>query len=291
MGSCLGLLALACLSTPLAWWYSGRRARRKAITALHVPSQDERPSGDLARVNAELLRANAELRDFAHIASHDLQEPLRMITSYLQLLERHYGGQLDPEAREFLGFAVDGATRMKSLIQDLLRFSQAGTAVASFRPVSAGLLMEQALSNLEVAIEESQAQISSDTLPVVVADSNLLMQVFQNLIGNAIKFHGDRPPTIHVTATEQDSSWVFAIRDNGIGIDQQHSARIFQIFERLHGADQYPGTGVGLAIAQKVVERHGGAIWFESQVGSGTTFYFSIPIQHAIAMAQTNSAG
>ncbi len=290
MDSCLDLLAFACLSAPLAWWYSGRRARAKAVNeTAPVQVQDERSSGDLARVNAELLRANAELRDFAHIASHDLQEPLRMITSYLQLLERHYGEQLDPEAQEFISFAVDGATRMKSLIQDLLRFSQAGTAVASFRPVSAGVLLEQALSNLEVAIEESRAQISSDALPVIVADSNLLVQVFQNLIGNAIKFHGDHPPSIHITATEQDSSWVFAIRDNGIGIDQQHGARIFQIFERLHGADQYPGTGVGLAIAQKVVERHGGAIWFESQVGTGTTFHFSIPIQHAMAMAQTNS--
>jgi light-regulated signal transduction histidine kinase (bacteriophytochrome) len=292
MDSCLALLAFTCLSIPLAWWYSGRRAARKAAGEAapdRVP--EDRSSGDLARVNAELRRANSELRDFAHIASHDLQEPLRMITSYLQLLERHYGEQLDPEAREFLSFAVDGATRMKSLIQDLLKFSQAGTAVASFRPVSAGLLLEQALSNLEVAIEESRAQISSDPLPIVVADSNLLVQVFQNLIGNAIKFHGDRPPSIHVSATEQDSSWVFAIRDNGIGIDQQHGPRIFQIFERLHGADQYPGTGVGLAIAQKVVERHGGSIWFESQVGSETTFYFSIPIQHSMAMAQTNSAG
>ncbi|MSV34298.1 MAG: GHKL domain-containing protein [Bryobacterales bacterium] len=286
----LGLGVLACLSTPLAWWYSGRRATRKAADeTAPVSVQPEHPSDDLAGVNAELRRANAELRDFAHIASHDLQEPLRMITSYLQLLERRYGDQLDPEAREFIAFAVDGATRMKSLIRDLLSFSQAGTAVANFRPVAATMLLDQALANLEVAIEESEAHITTDPLPEIVADSNLLVQVFQNLIGNAIKFHADTPPSIHVSATEQDSSWVFAIRDNGIGIDQQHGARVFQIFERLHGADQYPGTGVGLAIVQKIVDRHGGTIWFKSQVGSGTTFYFSIPIQHGMAMAQTNS--
>jgi light-regulated signal transduction histidine kinase (bacteriophytochrome) len=290
MDSCLGLSVLACLTTPLAWWYSGRRAVRKIVTEEpSAPVQDEPPSGDLARVNAELRRANAELRDFAHVASHDLQEPLRMIASYLQLLERRYSEQLDPEAREFISYAVDGATRMKSLIQDLLSFSQAGTAVASFRPVPAGTVLEQALTNLEVALEESAAQVTAGPLPEIVADASLLVQVFQNLIGNAIKFRGSEPPSIHVWAERQESNWVFSIRDNGIGIDPQHSARVFQIFERLHGSDQYPGTGVGLAIAQKIIERHGGSIWFESQVRCGTTFHFSIPIQTVLKLAQTNS--
>lgn len=293
MDSCLGLLSVTFLSTSfvwcLAWWYFGLRPGRTAAEeSLSKPGPDA--AGDLARVNEELRRANAELRDFAHIASHDLQEPLRMIASYLQLLERRYGDQLDPEAREFITYAVDGATRMKRLIQDLLSFSKAGTVVPNFRLVSAGDLLEQALSNLEVAIEESGAEITSDPLPEVVADAALLVDVFQNLLGNAIKFHGDASPRVHVSAVRQDSSWVFAVRDNGIGIDPQHSARVFQIFERLHNAEQYPGTGVGLAIAQKIIERHGGNIWFESQIGSGATFYFSIPFQTALAMAKTSAS-
>lgn len=242
---------------------------------------------EVARANKELRRSNTELGDFAHIASHDLQEPLRMITSYLQLLDRRYGEQLDSEAREFIGYAVDGAARMKSLIQDLLSFSRAGTAEASFRPVSAGILLDHALANLEVAIDESHARVTSDILPEIFADAGLFAQVFQNLIGNAIKFRGSEPPSIHISATEQGASWVFSVRDNGIGIDPQHATRVFRIFERLHNADQYPGTGVGLAITQKIVERHGGTIWFESQIGNGTTFYFSIPIRQALAMSQT----
>ena len=201
--------------------------------------------------------------------------------------DRRYSEKLDPEAREFIAYAVDGAARMKILIQDLLSFAKAGTTVANFRPVEADMLLEQALSNLEVAIEESEARITSDPLPEVVADGSLLVDVFQNLIGNAIKFHRDKPPRVHVSAKEQDSSWVFSVRDNGIGIDPGHSQRIFQIFERLHASDQYPGTGVGLAIAQKVVERHGGSIWFESQIGAGTTFYFSIPFQSSAVMVKT----
>jgi len=243
-------------------------------------SDDElaRTNEQLARANKELRHSNSELEDFAYVASHDLQEPLRMIATYLELLQHRYAEQLDAEAHEFIGYAVDGAARMKSLIQDLLSFSRAGTVSASFRPIAAAALVEHALNNLITAIKENHATVAVDPLPEIVVDAGLFAQVFQNLIGNAVKFHGEAAPAVHVSAVQRDAAWVFAVRDNGIGIDPQHAGRIFRIFERLHSVDQYPGTGVGLAITQKIVERHGGTIWFESQIGSGTTFYFSVPI-------------
>jgi light-regulated signal transduction histidine kinase (bacteriophytochrome) len=261
---------------------------RMALALVSDITERTRAADELARTNKQLSRSNGELGDFAYFASHDLQEPLRMITSYLQLLDRRYGEQLDPEAHEFIDYAVNGAARMKTLIQDLLSFSRVGTTVPSFRQVSAGILLENALTNLELAISESHAEVTADPLPEIVADQRLFAQVFQNLIGNGIKFHGDDTPAVHVSANQHGDSWVFSVRDNGIGIDPQHATRLFHIFERLHGADQYPGTGVGLAIAQKIVERHGGTIWFESQVGIGTTFYFSVPIQLTLALTQAN---
>jgi len=239
----------------------------------HKHSADE-----LTRVNSELLRSNGELEQFAYAASHDLQEPLRMITGYLQLLERRYQGRLDDDAREFIHYAVDGAARMKRLIQDLLSFSRAGTQATEFRPVEIETVLHNALANLKTAIEESDAAVTSDPLPAIVADQGLLTQVFQNLIGNGIKFQKDGQPRIHVSSERRDGHWVFSITDNGIGIEPQHAERIFRIFERLHGQDVYPGTGMGLAISQKIVERHGGRIWLESEPGQGSTFHFSIAL-------------
>ena len=199
-----------------------------------------------------------------------------MITGYLQLLERRYQGRLDDDAQEFIRYAVDGSARMKRLIQDLLSFSRVGTQATHFGVVDGGIVLQNALSNLKTAIDESHAVLTSDPLPTIVADQGLLTQVFQNLIGNAIKFQKDSEPWIHVSSKLRDGLWVFSVQDNGIGIEPQHAERIFRIFERLHGQDTYPGTGVGLAITQKIVERHGGRIWLESEPGKGSTFFFSI---------------
>jgi PAS domain S-box-containing protein len=238
----------------------------------------KRVRDELAHANAELRRSNADLEQFASMASHDLQEPLRIVTSYLGLLERRHAGQLDAEAREFIDFAVDGATRMKGLIRDLLSFSRAGTQSTDIQNVEAGTLVQRAVDNLKAAIEERSAEVAWDQpLPEVAADPGLLVQVLQNLIANGIKFNKDSVPHVHVSVASQRSEWVFSVRDTGIGIEPRNFARIFRIFERLNASDQYPGTGMGLAISQKIVERHGGRIWFDSKPGEGSTFSFSIP--------------
>ncbi len=235
-----------------------------------------------AHLARELLRSNAELEQFTYVASHDLQEPLRMITSYLRLVERRYGHKLDADGAEFIRYAVEGAARMKTLIQDLLRLSRAGSQAITLVPVSGHDLVDVAVQNLEVAIDESEAEVTCDPLPLVVADQGLLTQVLQNLIGNAIKFHAPGvQPRIHVAATSHGGEWTFSVRDNGLGIDPHHRERIFRIFELIHSADEYAGSGVGLAIAQRIVEKHGGRIWVESELGEGSTFYFSIPAQVA----------
>jgi PAS domain S-box-containing protein len=239
----------------------------------------KRVRDQLAHANSELRRSNIELELFAYAASHDLQEPLRVVTSYLRLLKRRYLGQLDAEAHEFIDFAVEGATRMKGLIEDLLSFSRAGTQGTDIQNVEAEILVQRAVDNLKAAIEERSAKVTWDhPLPEVAADAGLLVQVLQNLIANGIKFQKAGPPHVHVSVAERGlDEWVFSVRDNGIGIEPRHFGRIFRIFERLHSADQYPGTGLGLAISQKIVERHGGRIWFDSQPGEGCTFSFSIP--------------
>jgi light-regulated signal transduction histidine kinase (bacteriophytochrome) len=250
------------------------------------PDRDE-----LSRANTELRRSNSDLDQFVYVASHDLQEPLRMITGYLQLLERRYRGRLDAEAEEFIRFAVDGAARMKELIEDLLRFARTRIERTSFCIVSADLILQNALANLGAAIDESHAEITADSLPSICADPGLLTQVFQNLVANSIKFRKDVHPIVHVSATRHDGQWVFAIRDNGIGIEPQYAERVFQLFERLHGSEEYPGTGVGLAISKKVVERHQGRIWFSSTPGEGSTFYFSIPVEATEVDVAQNHAG
>lgn len=224
----------------------------------------------------ELRRSNRELEQFAYAASHDLQEPLRMVSSYLGLLERRYKDALDDDAREFIGYAVDGASRMKALINDLLTYARVGTQKLDMKPVSAERLVRQTMANLAVPIEETEAEITYDPLPTIVAEENQLIYVFQNLISNAIKFRGDRRPRIHISASRRGGAWVFSVQDNGRGIEPQYFDRIFMMFKRLD-PNLCPGTGVGLALCWRIVEQHGGHIWVESTSGEGSTFYFSIP--------------
>jgi light-regulated signal transduction histidine kinase (bacteriophytochrome) len=224
-------------------------------------------------------RSNQELEQFAYVVSHDLQEPLRMVSSYTQLLRRRYKDKLDQDADEFITFAVDGAARMQRLITDLLMYSRVGTRGKPPQPTDCGRVLTQTLANLRTAITESQAVVTNDNLPSIMADETQMAQLFQNLIGNAIKFHGDRPPRIHLSARQEEDGWLFSVKDNGIGIDPAQGERIFVVFRRLHQRDEYPGTGIGLAICKRIVERHGGRIWVESNSDSGSTFYFTIPLR------------
>jgi PAS domain S-box-containing protein len=225
----------------------------------------------------ELARSNAELEQFAYIASHDLQEPLRMVASYTELLGRRYRGKLDDDANEFIYYAVDGAKRMQQLINDLLAYSRVGTKGKPFAPVESKEAFGQAVFNLTMSIEEHNAVVTSGPMPLVTADHMQLVQLFQNLIANGIKFHGPDPPRIHASAGVQGNDWIFSVQDNGIGIESKYFDRIFLIFQRLHRREEYPGTGIGLAICKKIVERHGGRLWVESEPGQGTIFHFTIP--------------
>jgi PAS domain S-box-containing protein len=228
----------------------------------------------------ELKRSNEELGQFAYIASHDLQEPLRMVASYTQLLSKRYAGRLDADADEFIGFAVDGASRMQRLIEDLLAFSRVATSGNELLDTSSEYALEQALENLHWAIKDSGGQVTHDPLPIVQADEMQLVQLFQNLIGNAIKYQNPGIPRVHIAAVRHDKSWTFAVKDNGLGIDRQYFEKIFGMFQRLHKRDEYSGTGVGLAICKKIVERHGGSLSVESVLGQGSTFSFSLAGAH-----------
>jgi PAS domain S-box-containing protein len=248
-------------------------ARRQAEAAMRAAYQE------LEHKTRELTRSNEELQQFAYVASHDLQEPLRMISSYTQLLGRRYGERLDGDAQEFMAFIVDGAARMKQLIEDLLAYSRVGTRGKDFQEVDSGASLARALANLRASQESSGAVITHDAMPRVMADGAQLAQVFQNLIGNAIKFRGEGPPKIHVGAETTGTVWAFTVKDDGIGLDTQYADRIFMMFQRLHNKAEYPGTGIGLAIVKKIVERHGGRIWVESEPGKGATFGFTIARQ------------
>jgi light-regulated signal transduction histidine kinase (bacteriophytochrome) len=226
----------------------------------------------------ELARSNAELEQFAYVASHDLQEPLRMVSSYVQLFEKRYRGQVDEQADKYIRYAVEGARRMQTLIAGLLEYSRMGRQDTQPVRVSAEVALDQALANLRSALDEAAVEVTHDPLPEVVADVAQLGQVFQNLVGNAVKFRRrDVPLRVHVGAESQDGVHRFAVQDNGIGIRSEYAERVFVIFQRLHTRAEYPGTGIGLAICKKVVERYGGRIWFESSLGAGTTFYFTLP--------------
>ncbi len=238
----------------------------------------QRAEEQLRQTSSELARSNTDLQQFAYVASHDLFEPLRMVKSFLQLLREHSSGKLDKESEEFISYAMDGANRMRALISDLLAYSRVDRQGQSMEPTDCNLVLEGALANLKVAIDESGAKISHPPLPTVEGDLVQLIQLFQNLIGNAIKFHGEEPPRVDITVTRKEGEWIFCFRDNGIGIDPKHFERIFEIFQRLHTREEYPGTGIGLSICKRIVERHGGRIWVESTPGQGSAFYFSFPV-------------
>jgi signal transduction histidine kinase len=237
------------------------------------------------RIAEELKRSNQELQQFAYVASHDLQEPLRMVIGYTGLLAKRYKGKLDQEADEFIGFAADGAKRMHALINDLLEYSRVESRGKEFAPTDCEEVLAVALTSLRMAIHESGAQVTHDPLPTVMADESQLRQLFQNLIGNGIKYQSGAPPRVHISCVRDGQSWLFSVKDNGIGIDAQYAERIFVIFQRLHTQKDYPGTGIGLAICKKLVERHGGKIWVESAPGQGATFYFTIPVRSQVELS------
>ncbi|MGB5712618.1 MAG: ATP-binding protein [Waterburya sp.] len=231
----------------------------------------------LRKTNQELRSSNEELEKFADLASHDLREPLRMVTSFTQLLAQRYSGKLDADADQIIGFAVDGSTRMEELIHDLLEYSRVGKQDKSFAIVDCESVLDCSSHNLQLLIQETDATIARMALPTVIGEQGQLIQLFQNLIENAIVYRSQESPRIEVGAEAQAEQWLFSVKDNGIGIDPQYQDRIFQIFQRLHTRQEYPGTGIGLAICHKIVERHGGKIWVESAAGEGATFYFTLP--------------
>jgi len=246
-----------------------------AIRNISVRRQAE---AKLLLTTEELKRSNDELQQFAYVASHDLQEPLRMVASYTQLLAERYKGRLDSDADEFIAYAVDGSNRMQVLIQDLLAYSRAGTNGKTLHKISSDHALKEALTNLRATIQESGAVVTHDLLPIITTDGTQLAQIFQNLVGNAVKYHGAAAPRVHVSAAKNGGNeWIFSVRDNGLGIDPQYFDRIFVLFQRLHGQTEFKGTGIGLAICKKMLERLGGRIWVESEPEKGSTFRFALP--------------
>ena len=241
---------------------------------------DERKKTEIAlrNISEELKRSNVELQQFAYVASHDLQEPLRMISSYTHFLEKRYKGKLDADADEFISYIVEGASRMRDLINDLLSYSRLGSHRREFSPTDCNVICDRVLASFKVTIQENDAIINKDPLPIVTGDNLLLSQLFQNLISNAIKFRSADRPHITIAAERRGADWIFKLKDNGIGIAPEFHDRVFVIFQRLHNRSEFPGTGIGLAICKKVVELHGGRIWVESNLGQGSTFSFSLPV-------------
>ena len=248
------------------------------LLAIEDITERKRAEEKLKQTLEELERSNKDLEQFAYAASHDLQEPLRTVSNFSQLLAKRYKGELDAKADQFIGFIVDGATRMQEMIDNLLAYSRVSTRAKPFEPTNCETLFDQALANVKMAIEESGAVVTHDPLPTVMADASQLVQLFQNLLSNAIKFRKEKPRII-VSAVQRGNEWLFSVEDNGIGIAPEFMEHIFKMFQREHTSAEYPGTGVGLAICKKIVERHGGRIWVESQTGKGSTFYFTIPVR------------
>ena len=276
----------------------GSELRRTTVTGRPLASIDPslhggvvvfRDTTELWRTREEVARSNTELERFAYIASHDLQEPLRMVASYTQLLAKRYKGRLDADADEFIAYATDGAMRMKTLIDDLLAYSRVGTASNAFSSTDCEQVLSGCVRDLQPAIVESAAVITHDPLPTLSADRGQLAQLFQNLLSNALKFRGSDAPQIHIAATRTPSDWLFTVRDNGIGIASQFTDQIFVVFRRLHTRAEYPGTGIGLAICKRIVELHGGRLWVESHPGTGSTFCFTINDTATIAPRATTA--
>lgn len=274
--------ALAYESRPAAIIQVAKRRLQSAARLIGQIVERKQVEQELAEQTRQLARSNADLQQFAYVASHDLQEPLRMIGSFTQLIAKRYKGNLDSDADEYIFYVVDGVARMKRLINDLLEYSRVGTNAKAIEPIDCQEALKRVLASLQFAIEETGAVVTHGLLPTVSADDTQLGQLFQNLIGNAIKFHGDQPPRISVQADRAEDEWVFSVSDNGIGMDSQYFDRIFVVFQQLHTSDKYSGTGIGLAICKKIVERHGGRIWVESTPGVGTTFYFTLPVRPPI---------
>ncbi len=248
-----------------------RRALSRAI------AENARLVEELQRRSEELKRSNQELEQFAYVASHDLQEPLRMITGYTNLLAKRYQDKLGQDAHEFIAFAVDGAKRMHVLINDLLSYSRVGTREKVFAPTNCEVALDRVLVGLQVAIQESGAKLTHDPLPTIMGDESQISQLLQNLVANALKYRDGKAPQIHIGCARDGTRWKFSVKDNGIGIDPKYADKIFVIFQRLHTKQEYPGTGIGLAVCKKIVDRHGGRIWVESELGKGATFYFTMP--------------
>lgn len=266
--------------------------RKQAETALRKSEEQLQASLEIqTRYLQDLAHSNAELEQFAYVASHDLQAPLGTVASYAQLLERRYADQLDDRAKKFIDNIVNGCTRMQALIDDLLQYSRLSRKQNPIELISCQQIFEEACANLQLAIRRNQATVTCDPLPTVMADASQLVQLFQNLIGNAIKYRREEQPSIHISSLWQEDNWLFSVQDNGIGIEARHYSRIFQIFQRLHAQNEYSGTGIGLAICQKIVERHGGRIWVESELGRGSIFYFTLPVSDSSEKAVNLRSG
>lgn len=298
IGEALGLLALAIAGFVVQQEMSRRQRAEEETRKLNADLERRvaQRTAELDERARDLERSNRELEQFAYVASHDLQEPLRTISSFTQLLAKRYQDKLDDAAREFINYAVDGCKRMQTLINDLLSFSRVGTQAKPLETVSCDAVLDRVLKSLKAAIQESGALITREPLPIVLADPSQLAQLFQNLLANAIKFHGQDVPRVHVAAEQNGAAWKISVRDNGIGISPEHNDRIFVIFQRLHTKTEYSGTGIGLAICKKIAERHGGSIWVTSSPGAGSTFFFTIAdaaqkseeVQHELRASATS---
>ena len=248
-----------------------------AVVTFRDITETKQAEEKLKKLSDELARSNADLQQFAYTASHDLQEPIMVVAGFVNLLAKRYKGKLDEKADEFIQHAIDGTKRMQVLIRDLLDYSRVESTGKRFKPTDCLSVLDKAVFNLQIAIKESGAIITHDDLPTVMADSSQLIRLFQNLISNATKFRGKEAPKIHISAEQKEDEWIFSVKDNGIGVDPRFSDQIFVMFQRLHAKKEYPGTGIGLATCKKIIERHGGRIWVESEQGKGSTFYFTIP--------------